>query len=285
MKKDKKCFMRLVKGFTLAEVLITLTVLGVVAAISISLITNFYKKTMTIARLKVAYSMLDNMTRQSYVENGYPYGIEVNNSNFNKYFGKYLNISKNCGKANTNSSVIATGCFKQAKYKNSNSATEYIKDENGKELKTDMIYTLDGKSQYTNGYSPRWYHKVVLKNGMGLATWYSNVSVPKAGVIFLVDIDGPNKGESKLGQDVFAFNYQASRESGRCNSPILVPGASTILDIDSNCNISRNNLIKQCKQNGTSQAQNWNGMGCSGLIIKDGWKISSDYPWGYANKK
>ena len=49
--------------------------------------------------------------------------------------------------------------------------------------------------------------------------------------------------------------------------------------------IPRAKFLNYCKENGTYQGQRWNGMGCSGLIIKDGWKISSDYPWAYAHKK
>ena len=287
-------------GFTLAEVLITLTILGVVAAISISSITSFYKKTMTIARLKVAYSMLDNLTQQSYIENGYPpTGMTMNKSNFDKYFGQYLNISKECGSVHGGYGHINTGCFKAGTYRASNDATENVKDGNGNERTRDMFYDLDGKDMAQSGYTPDNYYKVILKNGMSLGV--GNLYAYAFGFQIVVDIDGPNKGNSKLGQDVFQFTYYAPELMKGDTS--LVGGVPKVEYFNAckyhgilmgayrpgnnaDCQIARSELAKNCKKNGEKNGNAYlNGAGCSGLIIKDGWKISSDYPWGYAHKK
>ena len=261
MKKNKK-------GFTLAEVLITLSILGIVAAISIPSIINNYQKQATVSRLKMAYSMLDRLTQQSYIENGYPpIDGAMSETRFNTYFGKYLNISKECGKQT--GIPKDTGCFKIDKTKN-----------------VDAIYTLDGIYSNSSGYQSTYYYKVLLKNGMSLGVWYLNI-INNPGYIFLVDIDGPNRGDSKVGQDVFQFVYYSPQLPGTkyCQNVTLFPGMFTTYDADSSCNIPRANFLDYCKENGTNQGQRWNGMGCSGLIIKDGWKISSDYPWSYAHKK
>ena len=50
-------------AFTLAETLVTLTILGLVAMVLIPSIMKNYQKRLTITRLKMAYSMLDNMTQ------------------------------------------------------------------------------------------------------------------------------------------------------------------------------------------------------------------------------
>ena len=272
MGKCKKC------AFTLAEVLITLTILGVVAAISISTIATFYQKTMTIARLKVAYSMLENMTRQSYIENGYPpANMTMTKSNFNTYFGKYLKISKECGI----NGKLNSGCFK----KNDN--------------KQDTFYDLDGNeySSSDSGYASIDYYKVLLSNGMSLgidihASYAYHIRI-------VVDIDGPNKGDSKLGQDVFMFTYYSPVISGshladkttgaylfyvRCQREGLFMGAYK--GADTNC-LPYYDPKELCTKGTPKHADKGyqNGSGCSGLIIKDGWKISSDYPWGYAHKK
>lgn len=58
------------KGFTLAEVLITLGIIGVVAAITIpSLISNYQKKS-TVTQLKKTYATISNAIRLSEDENG-----------------------------------------------------------------------------------------------------------------------------------------------------------------------------------------------------------------------
>ena len=58
------------RAFTLAEVLITLGIIGVVAAITMpTLITN-YQKHVTVSRLKKAYSQISHAFKLSEVENG-----------------------------------------------------------------------------------------------------------------------------------------------------------------------------------------------------------------------
>ena len=57
-------------GFTLAEVLITLGIIGVVAAMTMpSLITNYQKK-QTISQLKKSYSVVSQALVSSQAENG-----------------------------------------------------------------------------------------------------------------------------------------------------------------------------------------------------------------------
>ena len=57
-------------AFTLAEVLITLGIIGVVAAMTIPNLMTAYQKQQTEARLKQAYSVLTNAVRLSESENG-----------------------------------------------------------------------------------------------------------------------------------------------------------------------------------------------------------------------
>jgi len=57
-------------AFTLAEVLITLGIIGVVAALTMpSLITNYQKK-QTVVRLQKAYSALSQAVKLSQAQNG-----------------------------------------------------------------------------------------------------------------------------------------------------------------------------------------------------------------------
>ena len=57
-------------GFTLAEVLITLGIIGVVAAMTIPILMTAYQKKQTVTRLKRAYSIVQQSIRLSEDENG-----------------------------------------------------------------------------------------------------------------------------------------------------------------------------------------------------------------------
>ena len=89
-------------AFTLAEVLITLGIIGVVAAMTLPTLMAKYRENVTMSKLKKAYTTLAQAQLMSISENGdvdgwdwVESGQESNNAIvlawFNKYFGKYLN--------------------------------------------------------------------------------------------------------------------------------------------------------------------------------------------------
>jgi len=92
------------KAFTLAEVLITLGIIGVVAALVMpSLIAN-YRKQQTISQLKKVYSTLNNAMRMSEAENGdyasWDVASDIGIQNyFDKYWKPYFNITEICQKS------------------------------------------------------------------------------------------------------------------------------------------------------------------------------------------
>jgi prepilin-type N-terminal cleavage/methylation domain-containing protein len=58
------------KGFTLSEVLITLAVIGTVAALTIPAVVSNYQKHQTVTRLKKTYSALANTTNLAIADHG-----------------------------------------------------------------------------------------------------------------------------------------------------------------------------------------------------------------------
>lgn len=58
------------KGFTLAEVLITLGIIGVVAALTMPVLMANYKKQQTVTQLKKVYSALQQSVQISQVKYG-----------------------------------------------------------------------------------------------------------------------------------------------------------------------------------------------------------------------
>jgi len=88
-------------GFTLAEVLITLGIIGVVAAITIpGLITN-YQKTQTVTKFKKVYSMLNQAYKLSVAENGDSGAWETSpdidaSEFFKRYWAPYIKVGQIC---------------------------------------------------------------------------------------------------------------------------------------------------------------------------------------------
>ncbi len=94
-------------AFTLAEVLITLGIIGVVAALTMPSLIVKYQKQQTITKLKKAYSELNQAVQLAEIDYGprsdWNYGTAFDGKsaeNFaDKYLIPYMNVVKNCGAA------------------------------------------------------------------------------------------------------------------------------------------------------------------------------------------
>lgn len=90
------------RGFTLAEVLITLGIIGVVAAMTIPTLMAQHKKTVLVSRLKKVYSTVSNAIVTSQSENGFvkewDLGTEYSKANLKRvvdtYFLPYFKVIK-----------------------------------------------------------------------------------------------------------------------------------------------------------------------------------------------
>ena len=89
------------KAFTLAEVLITLGVIGIVAALTIPGVIEGYKKKETVAKLQKAYTILNQAFKRSQIDNGeYQYwskGVDIGLDAYYKlYWYPYFQITTIC---------------------------------------------------------------------------------------------------------------------------------------------------------------------------------------------
>ena len=83
--------MKKIKSFTLAEVLITLVVIGIIAAITVPVVMANHKKTETAAKLKKFYSTFSNAVRLAEIEQGVPsYEWDFRNAGYTAFFETYL---------------------------------------------------------------------------------------------------------------------------------------------------------------------------------------------------
>ena len=193
-------------AFTLAEVLITLGIIGVVAAITLPTVISNYKKQVTVSKLQKAYSTINNAFKQSeaanessefwddpFVTGSQPY--------FEKYFKPYLNGAKQCF------SYQECGYKEVCPYKFLNNDEDpFVTSMDAHSLKTDRFafYLQDGTFYW-------------ILTGAGSSANYAPIS------ILYIDINGGD-GPNIIGKDVFQFTrktgkgifprcYQYSRDS------------------------------------------------------------------------
>ncbi|MBR1754774.1 type II secretion system protein, partial [bacterium] len=152
-------------GFTMAEVLITLGIIGVVAALTIPTLMQTQKEKSTIAAVKKNTSIVSNAVKMAIANDGEFSGTTA--KDFYNYISPYLKIGKYCG--------TGTGCWTNT-----------------------TIKTLDG-SDWINMDSYN-YEKAILADGSSLQVWANQIYGPE----FRIDINGI-KGPNQMGVDVFYF--------------------------------------------------------------------------------
>lgn len=169
------------KAFTLAEVLITLGIIGIVAAITMPTLIENHREKVTVTRLKKVYSILSQAYMSAFSEN-----VSIAEWGLGERFSKegaqaiaekmipYLKLSKDCG--------FEKGCFPN------NTIYRY----------------LSGTSWYRIDSSDRAY-KFILADG----TLVAIESAETQGKIF-VDING-FKGPNQYGRDLFSFWLQDNK--------------------------------------------------------------------------
>ncbi len=235
-------------GFTLAEVLITLGIIGIVAALVIPNIVTKYQKHVTVSHLKKAYSIVSQALVSSQAENGdmVEWGLDnagdfmagginnsaaasaaITNTYVNKYFVPYLNVADNCG----------------------------LKCNRQKNIKR---YRLNGQQWL-------WYdiyYVVYLKDGMIIAFLFDNVNGLMNTIHTYVDINGDQKPNIS-GRDIFTFNFNSS------TNKVNFAGSE----------FNRSQLLADWRSCCNKNAGDYSGDYCGALIQLDGWKIKEDYPW------
>lgn len=228
-------------AFSLAETLITLVVIGIVAALTIPNLMRKYEDQQTITGVKTAYAILDNALKMMYREEGnpqdwiWPETSALKGELFMNKLSNYLKVEKYCG--NTN------GCF------------NYGHD---KKYNNHGFKTIDG----LHGEWGTWnehlrYGKMILKNGMHISM--SDVPLDKNGIgNILVDINGP-KGPNQYGYDTFFFNidYEGISRTKKAG----------VSELDTNGVAFGTNF---CYKKNTWSATHYRGISCAFWIMRHG---------------
>ncbi len=226
-------------GFTLAEVLITLGIIGVVVAMTLPSLVGNYKKKQTVTQLKKSYTVLSQAVKMSELKNGsvayWDYTLPAKEF-FETYLSNYVSINKN----------TITDSVKSYNYLNGSTCTENL---------------CTGNS-----------YNVFLSDGSSLTV--SRATLPDGRVI-IVDINGYKKPNT-IGKDVFAFaiikNYGLAPFGYKDFGLSDAGGGVNQVFGDYDREVLTSNTTYAC-------SKGKRGFWCSALIIMDGWQIKDDYPW------
>lgn len=239
-------------GFTLAEVLITLGLLGVVIAMTLpALIQQHQKREITVALEKMYTTLMQAATTYQSLNDLYitDFDTSLSAKDFmEEYFNPFLNISMVC------------------------------KDDNDCWYGKRQPKAIDQITNITIDYG------VILGDGRILG-----VNTLDGVVVFFFDADGPS-GYNRSGHDIFNFYLINSRTIGTyenceyimptlrsglypggysaCYRPFNLYSREDLLgtSIDRACNKNARVIMRQA------------GDACAALIMQDGWEMKKDYP-------
>ncbi len=240
------------KGFTLAETLITLVIIGIVAALTVPNMIIKHQKEETVIKLKKAYSTMSSIVNKAIFEHGPMKNWEIEQGQtkefVDKYISPYLNVAKNCGYEYTGDCEFTIA---------------YLNKRNNKIVCGSNMYKLLLADNTLLLFQPVNKYDYTL----------NDITVPLSNLAVFIDINGA-KGPNVLGRDIFYFVYfiqqDLSRVGGLDNSGKFLPEGGTLATSEGLTREYFKN--RSCKKNGKGQH-------CAGLIMADNWEIKDDYPW------
>ena len=247
-KKEKICytsdmkhhFKSIKKGFTLAEVLITLGIIGVVAAMTLPSLIQSYEKKVTATRLKKFYSTMLNVIKLSENDNGEMSNWEFPQQSydplikvfFRKYYLPYMSGYDEC----------TADCFYKLGY-----SLSYLSGtvDNGVAYVSYLVKTSDGMYIYFLPGFPGGY------------------------IWMFVDINGA-KRPNKIGRDVFVFDiYAYPNRLDRTNYRLKFWNAH-----------EKDDKLYSAEDYGCNKrAPKFAGFNCGEAILRNNWEIPDNYPW------
>lgn len=245
------------RGFTLSEVLITLGVIGIIAAITLPSLVKNYQKNLTVNKLKKELAELNSVVSRASSDYGFAkqwdYPIYDSGSNLStidwveKYIIPYVK---------TTSGVLSCSRYNNA----SNECQKFY------------FYPLGNNSIN--------YPQVIIKVQNG-SMWGFSIHPWNNWLMIYVYL---NPKKHVLGKDVFVFIINRSD-----NNPIVkVPDQRTDCTAqrinEQLCKYSREHCLTpqragSCAKGGNGGNYLAPGTLCSTIIFNEGWKIPDNYPW------
>jgi len=235
-------------GFTLSEILITLAIIGIVAALTIPALMVNYQKTQTISQLKEAYSLLNQAAELIKEDNGGTFiGIFAHNallygaSHNLDIWAKYLKHSRICyGAPDTYINCWAT-TYNLTGTTLTDWSNAYVNYSSGMVLANGMTVLLAGDTG--DGWGPA-LGSGLFGNTCAGGTGQTNNEC--SGVI--IDLNG-RKPPNRAGKDVFIF-------------VLTIDGLKPYHDTWTDCDDTGGSGVR------------FYGTSCAYRIVQDNWQIN-----------
>ena len=240
-------------AFTLAEILITLGIIGVVAALTLPSVITKYQKKQTATQLKKVYTTLSQAIEHAKADYGdvstwglgEAYGTSATNANGQKFVTEF-------------SQKYVIPYLAKAKDSGYTTIGAYGYDE---------ILYIGGERATTFAPNDTSY-LIVLSDGTVVGIRYDTINMGTAehrndiiwAVTFWTDLNGL-KGPNVIGHDIFWFKMNLQQDAK------FMPYYYE--------NESYGSTLVNCQRGGLESRC------CTGLIMRDGWEIKDHYPWKY----
>ncbi len=222
-------------AFTLAEVLITLGIIGVVAAMTMPTLIANHKAKVLETEFKKGVSVISQALNMYQAHNGEPLkpgDMEDWEELRDKFVLKYFKVIKDCGRGYINGSCLVNNGW-------------------GIEGNSTTYTTLTGDTLNLHPFDDGQY---ILQDGSILLFEYSGSTMDENGKIekfyISIDINGIAKKPNRLGQDLFTFQVDK-------NGKLLPMGAS---------GTTYTNHTRYCS---TTSNDNLNGISCAEKALSD----------------
>lgn len=220
-------------AFTLAEVLITLGIIGIVAALTLPSLINNNKAKALEAGLKKGTSAINQALLRYENDNGEPIKADGNigPQQLGNKIINYFNVVTDCGYAYS-SSDTPKGCVPFIQGNSSDKSSTIYKTLNGKSV-IDLTYFDD--------------RQFILADGSILFLENNDPSR----IYISVDVNGYIKAPNRLGQDLFMFQID---QNGKL-IPMGAKGSNYYSETDNYCS--------------KTSTGNMNGAGCTAKALSD----------------
>ncbi len=230
-------FISVNSAFTLAEVLITLGIIGVVAALTLSAVINKINDKQNIAKWKKEYSVISNAFNNvvasgvpvcEYTQRGACYG-QAYTDDFLVAMWRNLNVVDYCGVQGNDKLTSGKICdYFNGRYRWSGLTNIY---SGYKALGVIAESNPDTYSPYgINAYN---FYKLALLLSDGAVAYFGELW---SGPWVVVDVNNFQNGPNEFGRDVFVMNIQSNI---RTNKHFIAPAGSEAIYYLDNANLNK----------------------------------------------
>lgn len=234
--------MKKLDGFTLAEVLITLGIIGIVAAMTLPALIQKNKRAELQSGLKTGYSLLQQALQRMNADNGYPvipanYPYRTFKNEFIKYFDNPIDCQWGGAQGTANSVLCGRG--------------ENITGDDGSVSALIQQYKTYNKGSNTISSIPLDDGQFVMKNGMLVMIENYN-----AYIYITIDINSITKKPNIWGQDLFTFQIMS-------DGKLMPMGADgTNYKAEDYCSKTSTNTLNgiACTQRALTDESYWDGI-------------------------